>query len=279
MSALPLLRTAAVGKPLRRPWLAHPEALQRAAPFVLGLLVVLLWQSACKLWHVPRYLVPAPSDVLATLWHDWPELLHALAMTVRITLLAFAASVLLGVLVAFLMVQSRAIELSLMPYAILLQVTPVVAIAPLIIVWIKDPMAALVVCATLVAIFPVISNTALGLRSVQPGLRQLFQLYGASRAQTLWRLRIPAALPYFFAGLRIASGLSLIGAVVAEFVAGSGGNSAGLAYVILLAGQQLDVPLMFAALLLIALLGLLLYGAVVLLARAIMRRWQDLETL
>ena len=259
--------------------LSGAEAARRLAPLMLGVIVLLAWQGACMYWRVPRYLVPTPLDVLHTLGQSWPELLHALGMTLRITLYAFLASVVLGVTVAFLMVQSRAIEASVMPYAILLQVTPVVAIAPLIIVWIKDPTAALVVCATLVAIFPVISNTVLGLRSVPPGLRQLFELHRATRWQTLVRLRIPAALPYFFAGLRISSGLSLIGAVVAEFVAGTGGSSAGLAYLILLAGQQLDVPLMFAALLLIAALGLALYFAVVLMARLTMHRWQDASSL
>lgn len=281
MNALPLDKNK-VSRTRRlpaRPLFAHPDAARRAAPVILGLCVLLAWQAACTYWKVPRYLVPTPLDIAHTLGEAWPELLHALAMTLRITLYAFASAVILGVIVAFLMVQSRTIELSLMPYAILLQVTPVVAIAPLIIVWIKDPTAALVVCATLVAIFPVISNTVLGLRSVSPGLRQLFVLQRATRWQTLWRLRIPAALPYFFAGLRIASGLSLIGAVVAEFVAGTGGTSAGLAYLILLAGQQLDIPLMFAALLLIAVLGLSLYFMVVVAARLTMRRWQDAESL
>jgi NitT/TauT family transport system permease protein len=272
--------TLKVGKlPRRRPLLADPETARRLAPLLLGVLVLLAWQGGCMYWQVPRYLVPTPLDVMRTLIHSWPELLHALAMTLRITLYAFASSVVLGVGLAFVMVQSRTVELSLMPYAILLQVTPVVAIAPLIIVWIRDPTIALVVCATLVAIFPVISNTVLGLRSVPPGLRQLFILQRATRWQTLTRLRIPAALPYFFAGLRISSGLSLIGAVVAEFVAGTGGTSAGLAYLILLSGQQLDIPLMFAALVLIAAMGLALYFMVVLAARLSMRHWQDGESL
>ena len=138
--------------------------------------------------------------------------------------------------------QNRVLERSLFPYVVLLQVTPIVAIAPLIIIWVKDPLAALVICATIVAIFPVISNTTLGLRSVDPGLADLFRLYGARRWQTLMRLRIPSALPYFFAGLRVSGGLALIGAVVAEFVAGTGGTASGLAYQILQAGSAAQHP-------------------------------------
>ncbi len=164
-----------------------------------------------------------------------------------------------------------------MKYAILLQVTPVVAIAPLIIIWCSNATLALVICATLVAIFPVISNTVLGLRSVNPGLLNLFHLNRASRWQTLVRLRIPSALPYFFGGLRIASGLALIGAVVAEFVAGTGGTGAGLAYQILQAGFQLNIPRLFAALVLIALTGVLLFSLMAALARYSLGHWHESE--
>jgi NitT/TauT family transport system permease protein len=174
-------------------------------------------------------------------------------------------------------VQSRWVEASLLPYAILLQVTPIVAIAPLVIIWVKDPTAALVICATIVAIFPVISNTAIGLRAVDTNLSDLFRLNRAGRLQTLLRLRVPSALPYFFAGLRVAAGLSLIGAVVAEFVAGTGGTAAGLAYQILLAGIQLNIPRLFAALALITLAGVALYLAVSLVARLAIGRWHESE--
>jgi NitT/TauT family transport system permease protein len=174
-------------------------------------------------------------------------------------------------------VQSRWIELSLFPYAVLLQVTPIVAIAPLIIIWVNDTHTALVLCAVVVAIFPVISNTTLGLRSVDPGLLNLFRLHGAGRWQVLWRLRVPGALPYFFGGLRIASGLALIGAVVAEFVAGTGGQGAGLAYQILLAGIQLNIPRLFAALFLITLCGVALFAGVLWLSNVALARWHESE--
>ena len=184
----------------------------------------------------------------------------------------------IGTLIAFLFVQSRLIEISLFPYAVLLQVTPIVAIAPLIIIWVKDTRIALILCAVVVAIFPIISNTTLGLRSVDHGLVNLFRMCRASRWQILLRLRIPSALPYFFGGLRIASGLALIGAVVAEFVAGTGGQGAGLAYQILLAGMQLNVPRLFAALFLIAVAGVALFAATVAISRIALSRWHESET-
>jgi NitT/TauT family transport system permease protein len=174
-------------------------------------------------------------------------------------------------------VQSRAIEVSLFPYAVLLQVTPIVAIAPLIIILVKNTQLSLTVCATLVALFPIISNTTLGLRSVDPGLASYFRMNRASRLKTLVRLRIPGALPYFFGGLRISSGLALIGAVVAEFVAGTGGRSSGLAYEILDAGFQLDIPRMFAALFLITVTGVVLFGAMVGLSKLALSNWHESE--
>ncbi len=262
---------------MKTPLLHNPALLKLAAPLLLGALLLLTWQVLCTAWKVPVYLVPKPSDILATLWSDGPGLLRALGVTLKITFLAFFLSVLLGVAAAFLFVQSKLIETSLFPYAILLQVTPVVAIAPLIIIWVKNPTLALVVCATLVALFPIISNTVLGLRSVNPGLLNLFRLNGATRWQTLVRLRIPSALPCFFGGLRISSGLALIGAVVAEFVAGTGGTGAGLAYEILQAGFQLNIPRLFAALVLISLTGVLLFALMAWLARLTLAHWHESE--
>lgn len=247
------------------------------APLVVALLLIGLWQAWTTLADVPAYLVPSPWVIAQTLVTDWALLCSALWVTVKITLLAFAAAVLLGSLIAFALVQSRWIETAFFPYAVLLQVTPVVAIAPLIIIWVKDPTLALVVCATLVALFPIISNTTVGLRSVHPGLAAYFQLQGASRWQTLVRLRIPSALPYFFAGLRISGGLALIGAVVAEFVAGTGGTGAGLAYQILQSGCQLNIPRMFAALVLISVTGVVIFAVLSALTRWALGGWHESE--
>jgi NitT/TauT family transport system permease protein len=248
-----------------------------AAPLVVLAVAIGAWQAVVALNDLPAWLVPSPAIVARTLVDDRVLMLHALVATLRIALGALALSVVLGVAVSLLFVQSRWLEASLFPYAVLLQVTPVVAIAPLVIIWVDDLQLALVLCATVVAIFPVIANTTLGLRSIDPGLLALFRMSRASRWQVLWRLRIPSSLPYFFGGLRIASGLALIGAVVAEFVAGTGGAGAGLAYQILLAGIQLNVPRLFAALVLITLAGVAMFAAVAWLARLVLRRWHESE--
>ena len=255
-----------------------PRAQQVVWPALLACVLLALWQGLVVMLDVPPYLVPSPLRVAQVLVSDAAMLFSALAVTLKITLLSFACATVLGVLVAFAFVQSRVFEAALFPYAVLLQVTPIVAIAPLVIIWVKDPTVSLVICATLVALFPIIANTTLGLRSVNPGLLSYFQLQRATRWQTLRRLRIPSALPYFFGGLRISSGLALIGAVVAEFVAGTGGTGSGLAYQILQAGYQLNIPRMFAALVLITVTGVLLFALMAALSRWALGSWHESET-
>jgi NitT/TauT family transport system permease protein len=246
-------------------------------PAAVAVVLLALWQGLVTAFDVPAFIVPSPLRVAQALVADAALLSGSLLTTLKITLLAFACATALGVLIAFAFVQSRGIETALFPYAVLLQVTPIVAIAPLIIIWVKDPTASLVICATLVALFPIIANTTLGLRSVNPGLLSYFKMNRATRWQTLVRLRIPSALPYFFGGLRISSGLALIGAVVAEFVAGTGGTGTGLAYQILQAGYQLNIPRMFAALLLIAAAGVALFAAMAALSSWVLGSWHDSE--
>jgi NitT/TauT family transport system permease protein len=260
-----------------RPLVQSERFLAIAPPVISGVIIVTLWELLCRAFHVPSFLVPTPSEILRTFLGDAPTLLRALMSTMQVTLIAFAVAVVLGTLTAFLFVQSRVIERSLFPYAVVLQVTPVVAIAPLIIILVKNTQLSLIICATIIAIFPIISNTTVGLRSVDRGLTNLFVINKASRLQTLLRLRIPSALPYFFAGLRIASGLALIGAVVAEFVAGTGGRSAGLAYEILQSGFQLDIPRMFAALGLITFAGIVLFLIMAGLTSLALGGWHESE--
>jgi NitT/TauT family transport system permease protein len=245
------------------------------APLLMGILIVGIWQSAVRYYEVPLYLLPAPSDIALSLIENWSDLFRALGSTLLVTFAAFLLATLFGVTTSFLFVQSRWIEMSLLPYAVLLQVTPIVAVAPLIIILVKNTPVALVVCATVIALFPIISNTTIGLRSVDPGLLAYFRMNKVGRAQTLWRLRVPSALPFFMAGMRISSGLALIGAVVAEFVAGTGGRSAGLAYEIMQSGFQLDIPRMFAALLLITVTGVALFGLMVGLQMLVLGKWHD----
>lgn len=258
-------------------WLHRPEVQRVVYPLLVGLFLLALWQGLVTGLELPPYLVPSPGLMLQTLIKDWATLGLALWVTLKITLLAFALAVVVGVLISFLFVQSRLIETALFPYAVLLQVTPIVAVAPLIIIWVRDATLSMVICAALVALFPIISNTTLGLRSIEPDLQNYFRLNHATRWQSLVRLRIPSALPYFFGGLRISSGLALIGAVVAEFVAGTGGTGAGLAYQILQAGFQLNIPRMFAALLLISLTGVALFALMAWLSRRALSGWHASE--
>ncbi|KGH26848.1 MULTISPECIES: ABC transporter permease [Comamonas] len=260
------------------PWLLQPKVQRVLLPALVGLVLLLVWQALVTGLELPPYLVPSPLLMLQTLMTDWAALGLSLWVTVKITLLAFALATVAGVLISFVFVQSKLIETALFPYAVLLQVTPIVAVAPLIIIWVKDPVLSMVICAALVALFPIISNTTLGLRSVEPDLLAYFKLNRATRLQVLMRLRIPSALPYFFGGLRISSGLALIGAVVAEFVAGTGGQGAGLAYQILQAGFQLNIPRMFAALLLISLTGVALFVLMAWCTRRALGGWHASES-
>jgi NitT/TauT family transport system permease protein len=243
---------------------------------VVGLLALLLWEGAVRLFEVPPYLLPGPLLVLQTLITEWPELFPSLLITLQITVVAFLAATVSGVLIAVLFAQSKWIERSLFPYAVILQTTPIVAIAPLIIIWLQNStFAALVVCAWIVALFPIISNTTLGLNSADRNLQNLFQLYGASRWQTLWHLRLPSAMPYFLGGLRISGGLALIGAVVAEFVAGTGGARSGIAYQILMSSYKLQIPRMFAALAMTTVLGVLIFVSLTWLSDRLLRHWHE----
>jgi NitT/TauT family transport system permease protein len=253
------------------------RVVEAAAPYLVGACALAAWEVAVRLTHTPPFILPGPLAVGAALAQDFPRLFPALVFTVGVTVSAFLASAALGLLLALIMTSSRWMERSLFPYAVILQVTPVVAIAPLIIIWVKDTRLSLLICAWLVAFFPVVSNTGVGLRSADPNLVSLFRLYGASPLQaTVW-LRLPSAAPYYLAGLRIAGGLSLIGAVVAEFVAGAGGDRSGLAALILEAGYRLNMPRMFAALLLISGVGVLMYALLARLSALVLRHWHDSE--
>lgn len=248
-----------------------------AAPVAMAIFGLCLWHTFVVLNDIPHYILPTPGSVAKALGADWAVLFSSLLNTLAVTVMAFGAAVVIGVVFAVMLSLNRWVEMSLFPYAVILQVTPIVAIAPLIIIWVKEPQAALVICATIIAVFPIISNTTLGLRSANPNLVSLFKLYRASRWQMLTQLSIPGALPYFFGGLRISSGLALVGAVVAEFVAGVGGTGSGLAYEILQSGYNLQIPRMFAALTLITAAGVLLFAVMVWLSRVSLRHWHDSE--
>lgn len=245
------------------------------APIAIGVVTLGLWELAVRWNGIPSYILPGPLLIGQTLVADWGTLSGSLWITLRITFMALAAAVIVGVTLAVLFTQSKWLEMSLLPYAVILQVTPIVAIAPLIIIWAGDINLALLICAWIVAFFPILSNTILGLNSADHNLVNLFQLYGATRWQTMRHLKLPAALPYFLAGLKISGGLALIGAVVAEFVAGTGGSASGLAYRILEAGYQLKIPRVFAALLMISLSGIAIFLVTSWISHLLLRRWHE----
>jgi NitT/TauT family transport system permease protein len=241
-------------------------------PAIAGILALALWQGAVWATGVPAYLVPGPIAIVQAFLAAPALLLGSLVSTLVVTATALAVSTVLGVALAIAITASRWARAAIEPWAVALQVTPIVAIAPLIIAWVGEPFAALVACATIVAFFPIFSSTAIGLASPPAELLDLFRLNGASRWATLRLLRLPAALPYFLSGLRISGGLALVGAVVAEFVAGAGGFASGLAYRILESGYRLQIPRMFAALVLLSLAGILLNAALAALGRLLLRR-------
>jgi NitT/TauT family transport system permease protein len=255
--------------PWTEKWLAF------AAPYLFGILFLGGWEAIVRIEKIPPYLLPGPLLILQTLITDFPILLPNLIVTLKTTVIAFLAAAIVGLLLGLLFTFSRWIERTLFPYAVILQVTPIVAIAPLIIIWVNNTQVALLICAWIVAFFPIVSNTAVGLNSTDRNLIDLYRLYGASRAQTLFLLKLPSALPYYLAGLRISGGLALIGAVVAEFVAGTGGTQSGLAYRILESGYRLEIPRMFAALLLISLTGILIFVCLSALSNFLLRNWHE----
>ena len=255
--------------------LGEGALLRILAPTVLAILFLGGWEAMVRIREIPPYILPGPLAIWETLLRDWGSLSESLLITLKITFMALSVAAILGLALAILFAQSRLIELSLFPFAVILQVTPIVAIAPLIIIWVDDIAISLLICAWIVAFFPILSNTTVGLNSADHNLVDLFKLYRASRWQVLTRLLLPSALPYFLAGLRISGGLALIGAIVAEFVAGTGGSASGLAYRILEAGYQLQIPRMFAALVLVSTTGIAIFLALSLLTHLLLRHWHE----
>jgi NitT/TauT family transport system permease protein len=263
-----------MGEASSRPSLWRERALRVALPAATFAAAVLAWEAVVRANGIPAYVLPAPSLVFATLVADWQLLFRSLLVTLLITAEGLALAFIGGVVLAVLFHQSRLIEFSFYPYAVILQVTPVVAIAPLLLIYLPQHLAVLA-CAWIVAFFPVLANTTLGLNSVDRNLADLFRLYGASRWQVLRHLEAPAAMPYVLAGLRIAGGLALIGAVVAEIAAGSAGAGSGLAYRIAESGYRLNIPRMFAALVLLSAAGIAIFFLLSALTHLALRRWHE----
>ena len=250
------------------------RALRIGLPIVMLAIAVLVWHLVVQIFTLPPYVLPGPGLVATTLIADGNLLWNSLLVTLLTTFEGFLLAAVGGIGLAILFNQSRLVEYSFYPYAVILQVTPIVAIAPLLLIYLPQPLAVLV-CAWIVAFFPVLANTTLGLSSVDHNLLALFDLYKASRWQVLWNLKLPSALPQILAGLRIAGGLSLIGAVVAEIAAGSAGAGSGLAYRIAESGYRLNIPRMFAALILLSLAGVAIFYALSAMSYLVLRRWHE----
>jgi NitT/TauT family transport system permease protein len=248
-------------------------------PLALGIAVLAAWEFLVRRYQVPVFLLPAPSAIGPAFTGNFASLMRSLWVTLEVTWIAFALALAGGLVLAMLFSQSRTVEMALFPYAVILQVTPVIAIAPLVIIWVgyEHVERAAVIIALIVAFFPILSNATLGLRSVDPGLDDLFRLYGASRGQRLWRLQLPGAMPYILAGAKISGGLALIGAVVAEFVAGSG-TATGLAWRITEAGNRLEIDKMFAALGLLSFVGVINFYALAFVEWLLLHRWHESQT-
>ena len=251
------------------------KILRIVVPVTMLVLAIVAWELYVVLTGQPKYILPSPVDVAGALWTDWPTLLPALGVTLTITLQALALALIGGVGLAIILVQSKWIELALFPFAVILQVTPVVAIAPLLLIYAPNTQTALLIVAFLVAFFPILSNMVQGLKSVDHNLLNLFDLYGAGRWQQLIHLKIPASMPYFLTGLRIGGGLSLIAAVVAEFAAGTAGAGSGLAFRLLESGYRLNIPRLYAALVLLTVTGVAIFGITSFITWAVLHRWHE----
>lgn len=244
-------------------------------PIFFGLALLGMWEVLVAVYEVPPYILPSPADIGKSLWVDGASLLTALAVTLQVTLAALVLACLTGVGIAVLLVQSKALERMLFPYAVFLQVTPIVTIAPFIIIWVDNIFVVLLILAWMAAVFPIISNTLLGLKSTDRNLHDLFTLYGANRWQVLRRLLVPTALPYFLGGLRISGGLALIGTVVAEMVAGTSGESSGIASRLLEASYRLELARALACFVLLSITGYGIYAFLNWISYRLLRSWHE----
>ncbi len=253
------------------------RVLSRVMPAATMIAAIGLWEWVVRAYDIPHYLIPSPSRIASTLMTDGPSLMGSAWFTVKLTLMALALAIVGGVGLGAVFALSRPLEMSLFPFAVILQVTPVVAIAPLILIYVDSTFAALLICAWIVAFFPILSGTVVGLRSADHNLRDLFTLYRATPWQRLRFLLAPSALPFFMAALKVAGGLALIGAVVAEFVAGTAGRNTGLASRIIESSYRNEIPRMFAALVLVSLLGIAIFVLTSWASRRVLGHWHESE--
>lgn len=250
--------------------------LQSLALPVAALVIFLaLWVALVEMFHPAPYLYPTPGSIGSALHDNWQLLLESTLNTLQGAVWAFVLSALLGGLISLLLSAVPVLYKALFPFTVIIQTIPIIAVAPIILIWFGVGMPSIVACALIIAIFPVIANTTTGLRSTDESLRQLFTLYGATPWQTLIKLRLPFALPYFFAGLRIAAGAAVVGSVVGEYMAGMGGKHGGLGFLIAETASRLQMSTLFCAALASALLGIAFFVAISSVSTYFLSSWHE----
>jgi NitT/TauT family transport system permease protein len=250
--------------------------LQQIAPPVIAFAVLLAaWQVFVAVMGIPQYILPPPTAVLVAAFTRWADIWAALTITFLAALAGLGLSVLVGVAAALVMSQSKVIERSFYPYAVILQTIPIIAIAPLVVIWLGAGTPSVIVISFLISLFPMISNSTAGLSATDHNLANMFELYNARWWQRIAMLTFPSALPYIMTGLRISSGLAIIGAIVGEFVGGIAGHKGGLGYVLTAAAIRLDMPYLFAAAFASAMLGIAIFAVVSFVQNLALRNWHE----
>ena len=249
--------------------------LKYLGPVVAFIIFISLWQSIPTILDIKPFILPKPTDVVAAAIKDWDLLWPAMQITIVEAVIGFILSAVIGIGVSILLASSRIIEISLYPYAVILQTIPVIAIAPIVVIWFGSGFNSIIIISFLIGFFPIVSNTLMGLNSVDKNMVDLFQLYNASKWQTMWKLRIPAAMPYIMSGLKVSCTLSIIGAITGEYIAGIGGGKGGLGYAITVAAVQLKTPYLFACAIAGALFGIVFYLIVSFISRLVLNSWHE----
>lgn len=246
-------------------------------PLIAFIVFIGGWQAIVAMIGTPSYIFPKPSDIVMSASDNWSKLMVSVWTTIGEAVLGFLLSIVLGIGGAIVLALSKLIEKSVYPYAVILQTIPIVAIAPIIVIWFGAGMNAIIIIAFLIAFFPMLSNTLIGLNSTESNMKNLFYLYNANKLQTMWRLRLPAALPYIVAGLKVSCTLAVIGAIVGEYIAGIGGGKGGLGYAITMASSRLDTPYLFACGLAASVLGIVFFLLVNAFSKWMLSSWHESE--
>lgn len=243
---------------------------------ILALVVFLsIWQFIPTLLDIKPFILPKPTDVVSAAIEDWALLWPAMQITIFESVIGFILSAIVGIGISILLASSRVLEISLYPYTVILQTIPIVAIAPIIVIWFGSGFNSIVIISFLIGFFPIVSNTLMGLNSVDKNMGDLFKLYNANKWQTMFKLRIPAAMPFIMSGLKVSCTLAIIGSITGEYIAGIGGGKGGLGYAITVAAVQLKTPYLFACAITGALFGIVFYLLVSMISRLVLKSWHE----